>query len=323
MKKILSVILAAALMILCISAVAEQPAYKVAVVYQDTIDDKGWCQAMHEGIMNAINAGANIEYTPVEGVAVPNAVATLDLLAGEYDIIIIHGAQFTSACTEIAEEYPEQVFVLGTSAAILGDNVFTYMPQSEETGYVNGIIAAMMTKANKVGVVGSQDNGDSARFVRGYVMGVASVNAEIECKVAWTGSFGDTVGAGDIAKTFIGDGCDVLTGSSQQAVGGIRAAEAAGNVIWLGQTLSQLKDFPAVVAAAADYDYSSVLFSVIEEMNNGVTGGKCIPMNYNNAGFVYEFSENVPAEVKAAAEEALAKLAAEADTLASYVDVQF
>lgn len=323
MKKILSVILAIALMICCASVMAEQSPIKVAVVYSDTVDDKGWCQAMHEGILKVQAAGANIEYTPVESVAVPNASATLDQLAGEYDIIIIHGAQFTTATTEIAEEYPEQVFVLGTSDKILGDNIFTYMPQSEETGYVNGVIAAMLTKVGKVGVVGSQDNGDSARFVRGFYMGVKSVNADTECMVSWTGSFSDTIGAGDITKTFIESGCDILTGSSQQAVGGIRAAEAAGNVTWIGQTLSQLNDFPAVVVAAGDYDYAAVLVSVINEMANGVTGGKCIPMNFNNNGFVYEFSENVPAEVKTAAEEALAKLNAEADTLASYIDVQF
>ncbi len=323
MKKILSVILTVAMLLCCASVLAEQSPVKVAVVYSSTIDDKGWCQAMHEGILKAQAAGADIEYKYVESVDVPNAAATLDLLAGEYDIIIIHGAQYTTACTEIAEDYPEQVFVLGTSDAILGDNIFTYMPQSEEPGFVNGVIAAMMTKTGKVGVVGSQDSGDSARFVRGYVMGVRSVSDAVECKVSWTNSFNDTVGATDIANTFIGDGCDILTGSSQQAVGGIRAAEAAGNITWLGQTLSQLNDFPAVVFAAADYDYAAVLLTVIDEMAGGVTGGKCIPMNYNNNGFVYEFSENIPAEVKAAAEDALSKLAAEADTLASYKDVQF
>ena len=323
MKKILSVILTIALFLCCVPAMAEG-ATTVAVVYSDTVDDKGWCQAMDEGIKKAIAAGANVVYTAVESVAVPTAAAILDQLAGEYDIIIIHGAQFTTACTEIAEEYPEQVFVLGTSDRTdLGDNIFTYMPQSEETGYVNGIIAALLTKVGKIGVVGSQDNGDSARYVRGYYMGAKFVNEAVEVLVSWTGSFSDTIGANDIAKTFIEAGCDIMTGASQQAIGGIRAAEAAGNVTWLGQTLSQLNDFPAVVVAAGDYDYAAVLVSVLDKLANGVTGGECIPMNFNNNGFVYEFSENVPAEVKAAAEEALAKLTAEANTIASYIDVQF
>ena len=313
----IAVLLAALMMLaLCCTAVAES--VSVAVVYSDTVDDKGWCQSMDIGIKNAIAKGYDIDYTPVESVAIPDAPNTIDQLADNYDIIIVHGAQFSAATTEIAAEYPDQVFALGTSDKILGDNIFTYMPMSEEPGYINGIIAALTTKANKVGIVGPTDGGDSARFIRGFVKALNETKPEVEYMLSWTGSFSDTVGAGDIGKTFIEAGCDVLVGPSQQAVGALRNVDAADGVIWIGQTTSQIVDFPGCVSAAADYDYSAVVISIIDRMAEGKVGGENIPLNYNNGGFIYTFSENtelLPEDVKAAAQTALDGMIAAANTV--------
>jgi len=316
MKKI--AVLLAVLLALTFSCSAIAESVSVAVVYSDTVDDKGWCQSMDLGVKKAIEMGYEIEYTPVESVQIPDAPNTLDQLAENYDIIIVHGAQFTAATTEMAAEYPDQVFAIGTSDQILGDNIFTYMPMSEEPGYINGVIAAMTTKANKVGIVGSTDGGDSARFVRGFVKGLNDTNPEVDYMLSWTGSFSDTVGAGDIAKTFVEAGCDVLVGPAQQAVGAIRVVNSAEGVVWVGQTTSQIVDFPKVVSAAADYDYSAVLIELINRTAEGKVGGENIPLNYNNGGFVYTFSENaelLPENVKAAAQTALDSMIAAANTV--------
>ena len=316
MKKI--AVLLAALLVLTFACTAIAESVSVAIVYSDTVDDKGWCQSMDNGVKKAIEMGYEIDYTPVESVQIPDAPNTLDQLAENYDIIIVHGAQFTAATTEIAAEYPDQVFAIGTSDQILGDNIFTYVPMSEEPGYINGVIAAMTTKAGKVGIVGSTDGGDSARFVRGFVKGINETNPEVDYMLSWTGSFSDTVGAGDIGKTFIEAGCDVLVGPAQQAVGALRIVDSVEGVTWVGQTTSQIVDFPNVVAAAADYDYSAVLVELIKRTGEGKVGGENIPLNYNNGGFIYTFSENtelLPEDVKAAAQAALDSMIAAANTV--------
>ena len=312
-KKLFALIITVVMLVSASAAFAE--ALSVAVIYSDTVDDKGWCQAMDDGIKAVIAAGNEIEYTSVESVAIPDAQSVLDQMAGEYDVIIVHGAQFTAACLETAAKYPEQTFVLGTTDQILGDNIFSFMPQSEEPGYVNGVMAGMITKVNKVGIVGSTDNGDSARYVRGFVLGLQASNPNCEYMLSWTNSFSDSVGAGDIARAFIEAGCDVLVGAAQQAVGAIRAAETAGNVAYLGQTIYQMTDFPCTVIAAADYDYSAVLLEVMAQMNNGVTGGVCIPMNYNNNSFAFNFSESIDEDAKTAAIAVLEALTAAPNTV--------
>lgn len=316
MKKLAALL--ACLMLLTLAGAAAAESVSLAVVYSDTVDDKGWCQTMDTGIKNAIDKGFDIDYTPIESVAIADAPNTLDQLAGNYDIIIVHGAQFTAACTEIAAEYPEQTFALGTSDKVLGENIFSYMPQSEEPGYVNGVIAALTTRAGKVGIVGPSDGGDSYRYVRGFIKGLKDTNPEVGFMLSWTGSFSDTVGAGDMGKTFIEAGCDVLVGPAQQAIGALRIVDAVDGVVWIGQTTSQLTDFPKVVLAAADYDYSAVIIGIIDRMAEGKAGGECIPLNYNNGGFVYTFSDNaelLPEDVKAAAQAALDSVTAAPDTI--------
>ena len=316
MKKLIALFVCAMMLVISCAAVAES--VSIAIVYPDTMDDKGWCQSMHMGVEKAIEMGYEIDYTPVESVATADAPNTLDQLAENYDIIICHGAMFNTAVQEIGPEYPDQVWAAGTTDQLFGENIFTYMPMSEEPGYINGIIAALTTKANKVGIVGPTDGGDSARFIRGFVKALNETKPEVEYMLSWTGSFSDTVGAGDIGKTFIEAGCDVLVGPSQQAVGALRNVDAADGVIWVGQTTSQIVDFPGCVSAAADYDYSAVLIELIKRTAEGKTGAENIPLNYNNGGFIYTFSENaelMPEETKAAAQAALDAMIAAPNTV--------
>ena len=315
MKKLLALVLMLAVLLCSVSALADT--FKVAVVYENTIDDKGWCQAMDTGIKNAISMGYDISYSPIESTAPADAQRVIDALVGEYDLIIVHGTQFMNALTPIAEENPDQVFAMGTSDSVLGDNIFTYMPQSEEPGYLNGIVAAMMSQNGNIGIVGPKDAGDAYRYVRGFIMGVRSVlGNEVNPAISFTGNFGDTAGASLIADNFINQGCDMLTGAAQQAVGALsKVAAQNGNVRWVAQTLAQMTDFPEYTLCAADYEYSAVVIEILKAMQNGTNGGVCIPMNYFNNGFIFENGANLPEDVKAAVATALEGLRAAPETV--------
>ena len=148
------------------SSAADDGTIKIALIIENTIDDKGWCQSMHDGITQAIAAmpDKKIEYRYSEKMLPVDAGSMARQYVAEgFDLIIAHGAQYKNLVLEIAEEYPDVSFAFGTSSEIGPDNVFTYMPESEETGYLNGMIAGTVTEDNIVGVVGPVDSGDSAR----------------------------------------------------------------------------------------------------------------------------------------------------------------
>lgn len=313
------------------SSAEDSGAYKIALIIENTIDDKGWCQAMHEGVLAAQEAlPARIDYQYSEKMAPVDASSIArQYIADGFDLIIAHGAQYKNMIVELAEEYPDVAFAFGTSSEIVGDNVFTYMPESEETGYLSGLIAGLITESNIIGLVGPVDGGDAARYNRGFVLGVQHVNPTAEILVAHTGSFSDFVKAGELATTQIKSGADVLTGSSQQAIGALRATAEYPDVLWLGQDLAQLDTAEGKerCVAASSYNYGAVIIELVEYLDEGIKGGLCIPMNFNNNGFVFEYnpalSSYVTDEVSAAVDEALAQFRAQAGTLAHYTDVDY
>ena len=316
------------------SAAADDDTIRIALIIENTIDDKGWCQSMHDGIMQAISEmpDKNIEYSYSEKMLPVDAGSIArQYVAQGYDLIIAHGAQYKNLVLEMAEEYPDVSFAFGTSSEIGPENVFTYMPESEETGYINGIIAGTDTKAGIVGLVGPVDSGDAARYNRGFVLGVQSVNPDAKILVAHTGSFSDYVKSAEVATSQLGNGADILTGSSQQAIGALRATAESPTAMWVGQDLAQLTTAEGQLKciAASAYNYAAVVKELVGKIESGTKGGECIPMNFANGGFVFGYNEALKAdwvspELEAAVTAAIDSFVADPDgTLADWADVDY
>ena len=308
---------------------------KVALIVSSTIDDKGWCQAMHDGITQAmaeLPKGKVAEYKAVENTQPADTLTAIRTYVNQgFNIIIVHGSQFRAQVEDAAKEFPDVMFAFGTTTDVIAPNVFSYMPQSEETGFLSGIIAGMTTKANHVGLVGPIDGGDAARYNRGFVLGVQSVNPKAKIDVVHIGNFNDTVKSGEFAQNLIQAGCDVLTGSSQQALGALRAVAEYRNrdIWWVGQDLAQLdlaEGYKCI--AASSYNYKAVLIGLVEAFDQGKLGGEVIPMNFNNGGFVWGWNDakcadKITPEIRKAVEDKLAQFKAKADLVSNWASVDY
>ena len=338
MKRTITLILIAALAIGTIFAAGQEEAkktdaVKIALIVENTVDDKGWCQAMHDGIMAAMQElPGRIEYAKVENTKPVDAGSAVRQYANlGYDLIICHGAQYKNTIIDAAAEFPDISFAFGTSSDIVGNNVFTYMPESEETGYLSGLIAGMTTKTNIVGLIGPVDGGDAARYNRGFVLGVQKVNPACKILVGHIGSFSDTVESGEFAHSNIESGAEVLTGSSQQALGALRAVAdyKDKDIWWVGQDLAQLNIAEGYKCiAASSYNYKAVIIGLIEKLDAGIKGGACIPMNFNNGGFVFGFNDaqradKITPEIRTAVENELKNMTATAGLHADYKAVDY
>lgn len=340
MKKLLTIVLCFALLssTLFAGGASEAPAaqkdsnvVKIALIIESTVDDKGWGQAMHDGIIAAQKQlPGRIEYAYTEKmIPVDAGSAARQYVAQGFDIIIAHGAQYKNLIMEMAEEYPKVTFAFGTSSEVGPSNVFTYMPESEETGYLSGLIAGMTTKKNIIGVVGPVDAGDAARYNRGFVLGVQAVNPRARIMVAHSGSFSDFVRAGEVAQSQIRSGADVLTGSAQQALGALRAVADYPNqdIWWVGQDIAQIHITEGYkVIAASSYNYASVIVGFVEKLDAGIRGGQVIPLNFNNDGFVFQFNEKLKdmysGAIEAKVNETIASFKAKSGTI-NYTSVDY
>jgi basic membrane protein A len=286
---------------------------RVAVVMPSSITDMAFSQSMFSAL-KAVQAemggetGMEIVYSE-NMFKVPDAAAAIrDYASQGYNIVIAHGSQYGSSVQEIAPDFPETTFAWGTDVNTFGmANVYAFTAAAEEGGYVNGVMAAMLTKSKTIGVTGPVEVGDAKTYIDGFTQGVASVDPSINLAKTWTGSFSDVALMTEAAKTHIAAGADVLTGSSQSVVGSIGAAKEAGNVLWFGTQSDQTSLAPELVVASQVYDWTKMINDIIKNRAAGKLGGETYKLQLTNGGLMiaYNSQYSLPAEVKAAGDKAI------------------
>lgn len=294
---------------------AEQPKetekIKIALILPSTIDDLAWSQSMYEGVQKIQEKMGKdkVELAVSErlGKPVDAGAAIRQYATQDFDIIIAHGSQYQGVVKEVAAEFPKITFAYGT-AFESGPNIFAYDAEAQDGAYLMGIIAAKMSKSKIVGIVGPVEAGDAIKFNKGFELGVLAADPSIKARIAYTGSFNEIVKAGEVAKTHMDSGADMLTGTSQQAVGAIKAAAGKPGVYWFSNDMDQSNLAPDTVLASQTYDWEKIITKVIELRKQGTIGGQSMTLSYTDGTLELKYNpklvDKIPQDVKDAVEKA-------------------
>lgn len=288
-------------------------AIRIAVVMPSATTDMSWSQSMYSALkaVQTKMGGESalvLQYSESMFKIPDAAIAIRDYASQGIDIIIAHGTQYSASIEEVARDFPKTVFVHGSGVDTFGlPNVYAYIAAAEEGGFVNGVMAAKLTRSKRIGVTGPVDAGDAKTYIAGFVQGVASVDPSIKVSETWTGSFSDVALMTEAAKTHIAAGADVLTGSSQSIVGTIGAAKAHGKVLLFSTQWDQSSLAPSLVVASQVYDWTAMIEEIISSRQAGTLGGKKYLLNLKDGSLkiVYNPGYSLPADVKAAGDKAI------------------
>jgi len=283
--------------------------FKVAVVAPSATNDLAFTQSMIDAL-NSLKSKENLDIAISDNLFVVEdaANAIRDYASKGYDLVIAHGSQYGSSVQEIAKAYPKVSFAWGTAGDTFGlPNVYAYQAASDQGGYVNGVMAAALSKSHVLGVVGPIEVGDAKLYVDGFKAGAEATDSSAQVKVNYTGSFSDVSLASEAANSFIQAHADVMTGTAQMVVGAIGVCKD-NNVPWFGTQSNQASLAPSVVVASQVYHWEVVLSSIIDGIKAGQLGGKTYTIDLKNGGEVIEFNPqfNLPADVKAKGDAAIA-----------------
>ncbi len=290
------------------------PAFKIAVIMPSATNDVAFSQSMFDAL-KSVQKDMGGESGMVFAFSdnkfnVPDAAAAIrDYASKGYNIVIAHGSQYGSSIQEIAGDFPKVAFAWGTDVNTFGKpNVYAYTAAAEEGGYVNGVLAAKLTKSKIIGVTGPVEVGDAKTYIDGFVQGVAATDKTIKVSKTWTGSFSDVALMTEAAKTHIAAGADALTGSSQSVVGSVGAAKTKGGILWFGTQADQSSLAPDLVVASQVYDWTGIVKDMIAKYKTGKLGGEGFVLHLSNNGLkmVYNPAYKLPADAKAAADAAIA-----------------
>ena len=292
--------------------VADDKKMKVGFVYLTTPGDHGWTYAHEVGRQDVIkHFGDQVETTYVENVPEgPDATRVIrDLAKQGNDIIFTTSFGYMDPTLKVAAEFPEVKFdhITGYKRA---SNMATGNIRFYEGRYVQGVVAGLMTKSNKIGYIASFPIPEVIQGINAFGLGLRSVNKDAEISVIWVNTWYDPVKEADAAKVHIAEGADILAQHTDSPAM-LQTAEKAG-VFGFGQS-SDMKAFaPKAQLFSSVNNWGPYYVSQIQALMDGswTTGDGPDHWAGNTwAGMADDFLvltqfENMPADVAAAAQKA-------------------
>ncbi|GMQ77585.1 MAG: hypothetical protein BMS9Abin02_0073 [Anaerolineae bacterium] len=196
-------------------------------------------------------------------------------------------------------------------------NVTSLMFEEDEVGYLAGVLAGCMSETGVIGSVSGMEIPPVVKFVVGYQTGAKSQNPDIETLNVYIPDFNDPSTGKQAGQAMLDDGADIIFGvGGNTGNGGVLAAAEAG--LWgIGVDVDQYFTYPDVApslltSAAKNMDvaaYDAVTAYADGELEAGVALGTVANGGIGLAPY-HDQEGNIPAECKAAVDEAEAALAA-------------
>jgi basic membrane protein A and related proteins len=272
---------------------AQAKPFRVAAVAPSAKNDLAFSQSMFDALVAVQKEMGEdkFQFDFQDGTfVVDDAAAALRDWAssGNYDLLIAHGSQFGSVIQELAPEFPKISFAWGTDVNTFDQpNVFAYTVAADEGGFVNGTLAALMTKSGVIGVIGPIEVGDAKAYVDGFVKGAAAAKPDVKVNVTYTGDFGNVSLATEAANALVANGADILTGTAQLVVGPIAVAQEKG-LRWFGSQSNQSSLAGATGVLYQVYHWEVALDDMIKSIQGGTLGGQAFTLDLKNGGIVME-----------------------------------
>ncbi len=231
--------------------------FKVAMLLPGSISDAGWNALAYEGLV-AIEKELSAEISHAETRTPSDQEEQFRSYALDgYNLVFGHGYEFQDPAKAVASDFPETIFITSSGGTIT-DNISPVNFRVEEPAYLLGMMAGMMTKTNKLGVMGGQNIPSVNSTFMAFEGGAKSVNAEVEVSWVYVGNWEDIGKGKELALAQINEGVDFIFPNADAA--GLGAYEAA-EIFNKSETAKQ--DERLVYTFGANRDKSDISPTVI------------------------------------------------------------
>ena len=240
--------------------------YKVALVIGQ-LGDKSFLDAAARGIKMVNDSLKNVETKIIENNDVGEQQLAARAMADQgYDLVITVGFGSADWTTQIATEYPKTWFAIVDSTLNDKDgnplkNGTGLTFREDEGSFTVGMIAAFLTKTNKVSYIGGMDVPLLHRFEQGFIQGVKYVNPKVEVTSGWVGAFDNPNKGKELALTQYAEGSDIIYAAAGKSGEGVLQASKEQNKFSIG--------------VDSDQDYmqpGSVITSMLKRVDLAVLG---------------------------------------------------
>ncbi|MFQ6088472.1 MAG: BMP family protein, partial [Candidatus Methanofastidiosia archaeon] len=192
--------------------------------------------------------------------------------SGEYSIIISIGFDQADALSVVAKEYPEQKFAIVDMVVDL-PNIASFVFRENESSFLVGAIAGMITETNKIGFVGGMDIPLINKFLAGYKAGAKHVNPDVEVYVVYVGGWADPAKGKELALSQIDKGADIVYQAAGRSGLGVIEAAKERDIYAIGVDADQRYLAPDNILTSALKRVDVAVYRVIKSVIGGTFSG--------------------------------------------------
>jgi simple sugar transport system substrate-binding protein len=310
MRKLLFAAAAAALAAgFSFAPAAAQQKLKVGFIYVGPVGDFGWTYQHEVGRRGLVKEfGDKIETTYLENVNEgPDAERSIQQLArAGHQLIFTTSFGFMDSTAKVAQRFPKIHFEHATGYKRAA-NLATYSGRFYQGRYIQGQIAAKMSKSGVIGYIGSFPVPEVISGMNATMLGAQSINPNIKIKIIWANSWFNPGKEADAAKALIDQGADMIMQHTDSPAA-MQVAEQRG-VHAFGQDSDMIKFGPkaqltAIVNNWAPYYIERIKLELAGKWKSGDTWEGLKEKMVEMAPYT-----NMPADVKKMAEETEAAIA--------------
>ena len=177
MKKTISLLMTAA-MFAAFNISAMGKSISVGYVLVGPKNDGGWSMRHHQGFQSLKKHGYKVAM--VEMVPEAESAKVFLKLARKHDIVFATSFGYMDPMVKAASKASDTIFMHATGYKGNDKNMDNYVCHSFQARYLTGIAAGMLTKSNKIGIVGSHPIPEIIRNINALTIGAQSVNPNIK-----------------------------------------------------------------------------------------------------------------------------------------------
>jgi len=254
---------AASLLALAAGTAAAEP-LSVAAIYTVPVEQQ-WVSRIHKALNAAVERGditysfsENVSNTDYERVMREYAEQGVDLVLGE-----VFGVE--RAAREVAKDYPEVAWVMGSSFGPEEPNFSVFDNYIQECSYLTGLVAGAKTESRLIGLVGGYPIPEVNRLMHAFMDGAREIDPEIRFLVTFIGSWYDPPKAKEAAFAMIDAGADVMYAERY----GVSDAAQERGVFAIGNVIDTQDEYPGTILASAIWHMEPTVDRAIEKVKAG------------------------------------------------------
>ncbi len=237
---------------------------QVAAIYTVPVEQQ-WVSRIHKALNEAVGRGditysfsENVSNTDYERVMREYAEQGVDLVFGE-----VFGVE--RAAREVARDYPEVAWVMGSSFGPEPPNFSVFDNYIQECSYLTGLVAGATTESGLIGMVGGYPIPEVNRLMHAFMAGVREVDPDVAFLVSFIGSWYDPPKAKEAAFAMIDAGADILYAERY----GVSDAAKERGVLAIGNVIDTQDEYPGTILASALWHMEPTVDQAIEKVQSG------------------------------------------------------